>query len=375
MPVGAAIGGGVLAAGGSVAGGILGGNAQRDAAQTAADTSAATTAANNAFLERMYGRNEAHLSPWEQNGVLAGNVVMDALLGFHTPTSPPGMPNVPGSGTNPGSALSGYAGGSQNFTPEQQWAQGAINAMLPNISRSSVRSQLASMSGDPVGALNYLMTLSPPSSDQYPLYQRYVQSNPRPAAGTPAPATGGTGTPAPGTGTPAAGTGTGTGTGTPTSGQTSALSAFDRFRQSTGYNFRLGEGQDMLTGKYGAAGMFQSGAADKALVKYGQDYGSAEFANWLAQLSNQQALGFSASSALAGIGQNYAGSVVASNNANSANQANAALMQGNANANMWGSIGQGLGQVGGIIAQSAYRPPAPSSGGGSYGGWSVMGGT
>jgi len=46
-----------------------------------------------------------------------------------------------------------------------------------------------------------------------------------------------------------------------------------------GYNFRFGEGMKALERKMSASGMTQSGAAQKAAVRYGQDYASNEFMN------------------------------------------------------------------------------------------------
>jgi len=46
-----------------------------------------------------------------------------------------------------------------------------------------------------------------------------------------------------------------------------------------GYNFRFDEGMKALERKMSASGMTQSGAAQKAAVRYGQDYASNEFMN------------------------------------------------------------------------------------------------
>jgi hypothetical protein len=61
------------------------------------------------------------------------------------------------------------------------WANGAIAAMAPNITRSSTWEHANAIS-DPYAKLQYLLSQSPPNSDQYPLYQSYVAAHPQPAA-------------------------------------------------------------------------------------------------------------------------------------------------------------------------------------------------
>lgn len=88
-----------------------------------------------------------------------------------------------------------------------------------------------------------------------------------------------------------------------------AAKAFEAYRGSTGYDFRVKQGQNALNSGYAGSGTLQSGAALKGLDDYRQGMASAEFGNYLNALGNQQSLGFSAASALAGVGQNYANSV------------------------------------------------------------------
>lgn len=91
-----------------------------------------------------------------------------------------------------------------------------------------------------------------------------------------------------------------------TSPQQAALSAYEIFKQSTGYQSRLQEGQRGQGAMYSALGTYQSGARDKALARFNQDYASNEFGNWLGALGNQQGLGFAGASALAGVSQGSA---------------------------------------------------------------------
>lgn len=118
--------------------------------------------------------------------------------------------------------------------------------------------------------------------------------------------------------------------------------AFQNYQNSTGYQFRLGEGIRAIDA---GAPVRNSGATLKARQAYGQNLASNEFGNYLGYLSNQQGVGLSGASAQAGVGQNYVNSVSA-NNANAGNSAaNAAFMRGQATQNMYGGIAGGLGQI------------------------------
>jgi len=136
-----------------------------------------------------------------------------------------------------------------------------------------------------------------------------------------------------------------------------AQSAFQNYLNSTGYQFRLGEGSKALNTNWAARGLLNSGAAAKAALKYGQDYASNEFGNYMGYLSGQQNVGLQAGGALAGVGSNYANSVSNNNNANASVAANSALAQGQANANLWGTAAGAVGQIGGALI-SSYGAPA-----------------
>lgn len=125
-------------------------------------------------------------------------------------------------------------------------------------------------------------------------------------------------------------------------GAGSANRAFDQFRNSTGYNFRVKEGMNALNSGYAGAGTIKSGAAMKAAVDYGQNMASQEFGNYLNALGNQQGVGMSSASALAGVGQNFANSMSAINTNRADAVGNAALANaGNINS-MLGTAGYGI---------------------------------
>jgi hypothetical protein len=126
-------------------------------------------------------------------------------------------------------------------------------------------------------------------------------------------------------------------------GPASAQNAFQQYLGSTGYQFRLGEGQRSLNAGYAGAGTLQSGAAAKALQKYGQDYATNYFNDYLAQLGNQQGVGLSAGSALAGVGQNYANSLTQINSNKADAIGNAALSNSRNISNIFGGISSAVG--------------------------------
>lgn len=128
-----------------------------------------------------------------------------------------------------------------------------------------------------------------------------------------------------------------------------AQSAFDTYRGSTGYNFRVNEGVGALQSAFGRN--LDSGAYKKAALRFGQGIASDEFARYMGYLTGQSQLGLSGASALAGVGQNFANNVVAGNQSAASAAANARLYAGNANANMWQNLGSSFGMGLGALAK------------------------
>lgn len=60
--------------------------------------------------------------------------------------------------------------------------------------------------------------------------------------------------------------------------------AWDTFRNNTGYKFGFDQGQEAIVGSAAAKGLRNSGSAAKALTKYGQDYASTKYNDYLSQL-------------------------------------------------------------------------------------------
>lgn len=128
--------------------------------------------------------------------------------------------------------------------------------------------------------------------------------------------------------------------------------AFDQFRASSGYQFRLDEGNKGLNSAYAGAGTLRSGAAAKAFERYNQDYASNEFGNYMGYLGNQQSVGLQAGSALAGVSQSYANNVTALNGQQANNISNAAVARANNSNSMISGIASSftgaLGKFGGM---------------------------
>lgn len=152
---------------------------------------------------------------------------------------------------------------------------------------------------------------------------------------------------------------------TQSSPQTDYNNAFQNYLNSTGYQFQLDQGNRAINSGYAGAGTLKSGAAMKAITDYNRNKASEYFNTYLGQLGNQQALGLSAASAQAGVGQNYANSLANIAMANGANQANAALVRSQNTAGLVNSLG-------GIAANIAGGLSTPSYGGFNYGSYNNM---
>ena len=130
-----------------------------------------------------------------------------------------------------------------------------------------------------------------------------------------------------------------------------ARKAFNAFKNSTGYKFRVNQGMDALNQGYAAKGALRSGAAMKDFMQFGQGIASDEFGRYLGYLGGQQGTGLSGASAIAGVSQNAMNAMTQNNNNAADAASNAALMRGTATQNMWGNVGNALGN----LAQSSFN--------------------
>lgn len=113
------------------------------------------------------------------------------------------------------------------------------------------------------------------------------------------------------------------------------------FQKSPGFDFRLQQGVNAVDMSAAARGGLNSGATLKTQTQFGQDYGSNEFNNYLAQITNA-----------ANSGQNAAGSQAASNQFYSGQINNSLAGIGNAQAA--GAIGMGNALQGGFNNLSGF---------------------
>lgn len=113
--------------------------------------------------------------------------------------------------------------------------------------------------------------------------------------------------------------------------QQDAQDAFRRYITNSDYGFQFGQGANSVNSGYAGAGTVLSGAAMKGLEGFRQNLQGGYRQQWLGNLGNQQGVGLSGASALAGVGQNMVNTISA-NNQNAADAAaNAALIKGNNN--------------------------------------------
>ena len=112
------------------------------------------------------------------------------------------------------------------------------------------------------------------------------------------------------------------------------------YTKTPGYDFRLKQGQDSLEASAAARGGLNSGAAMRDLLKYGQDYGSNEYGNYLSRLGARADTGMGAAQ-MSGQASQQAAAGVSNALGNIGNaQAAGAIGVGNA---ITGGIQNGLG--------------------------------
>jgi hypothetical protein len=121
----------------------------------------------------------------------------------------------------------------------------------------------------------------------------------------------------------------------PSNWQQNQQSALQRFQTDPGYQFRLQQGVNALDRGAGARGMRFSGAQAKALSDYGQNTGSAEYANWFNRLAGLSGQGLTAQ--------------------NAANTQSNDIMKTGINADFLGTSGQGQQAAGyGVAGNNAF---------------------
>lgn len=116
--------------------------------------------------------------------------------------------------------------------------------------------------------------------------------------------------------------------------------AFDRFRNTPGYQFGLQTGFNQVQSSAAARGGLYSGATLKALQRYGNDYADQQgYTPYMNRLASLAGMGQTANSQNAQAGQNYANQT----GYNLMNAANARASGINQSADAWGQAASGIG--------------------------------
>jgi hypothetical protein len=319
-----------IGAAAGIGGGLLSASAQKKAASKAADAATQTAEMNNALQSQIYGENKALLSPYVNRGNSAGDAI-NALLGLGGPSVQAGPaqgtqqygPAVP-AGTTGGT----YGGGGLFGNVPVNSGFGHVIGALGGLQQGAPVFNGGGLFGSGPGSYGAAQNAALAATYQ----QQQQQAQAAPAG------------PAPGTGSTAAGS--------------PYDAAFKNYLGSTGYQFQIDQGNKGINQGYAAKGALQSGAALKALQTYGQNTATGFFKDYLGLLSNQQAVGLSGAGAVAGVGTGYANSVSANNNMAGGVAAQSALTAGQANANLYGGIANGIGSVANAAFGSSYTPRA-----------------
>lgn len=136
-----------------------------------------------------------------------------------------------------------------------------------------------------------------------------------------------------------------------------AMTAFNNFTQTPGYQFPLQQGELSANRSLAASGLENSGGTAKALTQYGQGYASTGFNNYLGQLSALANNGQNAAVQTGSAGNQAATTINSANNTQGT--ANASGVVGSTNA-----ITSGVNNLTGLLTS----PSAYSSTGGAGGG-------
>jgi hypothetical protein len=276
----------------SIAGPLIGGLMGSEAAGDAAAAQGRATDAAIAEQRRQFDTSRADLAPYRQLGSAAVGRV-GQLLGLGDVTNPSRtLDQIKADLRSSGRyTLPGYE---QQEAPGSQYG-GTLGTVLGGISRSNAGAQ-------PLGPARYDDAAIAAEA------QRIFGAQPQAGAAGPTP---------------------------------ESIMAMD-----PGYQFRLGEGMKGLDRQVGAMGLRNSGAALKAMQRYGQDYASGEFGNVFNRLSGAAGTGQTATTTGAGLGaqnaQTIGGMMTGLGNARGA----AAIGGANAIGGALNTVGNYFGQQG-----------------------------
>jgi len=124
------------------------------------------------------------------------------------------------------------------------------------------------------------------------------------------------------------------------------------FTESPGYQFRLNEGVNALDRSASSRGLLRSGAQDRAVTRYGQDYASNEYQNFLdqyntslGQLTNLSNIGLNATNQSTNLASQYAGRMQNARELAGSTLSDNALRVGGANAGIATQTGTNLAET------------------------------
>lgn len=313
-----------------VVGGAIAANKSSKAAKGAANTQAQSAKDANAVQLQMYNQSRQDNEPFRQNALTAQNEYM-TLLGLGSqPAYQPSVSGTPRPAGGSGPQTLGTVTGA--YQPASQPTTNGIGRLLGG----NPHRQL-----DPVVGEGYVPP-APGSAQQ----QAVPASSHAPTASQLTP-------------------------------EQAQQAAFDRFRNTPGYQFGLQTGFDQVQASAAAHGGLYSGATLKALQRYGNDYADQQgYTPYMNRLASLAGMGQTANAQNATLGMNYANQTGA-NIINAGNaRASGLQQQGDNSAQLAAGIAGGING----IAQNyfAQRTPqttsnynwASSSGfGNNYGGW------
>jgi hypothetical protein len=151
-----------------------------------------------------------------------------------------------------------------------------------------------------------------------------------------------------------------------------AMAGPGAFEASPGYGFRRAEGQRALNAVYSGAGALGSGAHQKALIEYGQNFASNEYEKFL----NQFYASLAPLQTGAQMGLNAQGLQTQAGMQTALGRAQTMQNEANARASMWSGIGSSVGTIGGLAMGGYFAPGLNTlfggngTGGGAGGGMS-----
>jgi hypothetical protein len=298
-----------IVGGTALVGGVVSASASSSAANKAAKVSQDTTNQNNALARDIYSQNTQTLAPFVQQGG-AATAYINQLLGIQSAPAAQPQPQPVPTGTV-------QSGGGQPASGRAISVSDGFGGAIGRFVGDSLREDIADRGYG---------ILTTPSGGGMGVGSGY-------GAGS----TGATFAQGGGAG--------GTTTAAPALAPGSAGNAFDAYRNSTGYQFRLGEGMRAVTANKALSGLLNSGSAVKSAMRFGDGIAAQEFDSYYNRLAGQQGVGLSAASAQAGVANNYSAQVQGNNSTNATNAGNAAIARGNAIGNAASGVANSLAYV------------------------------